>query len=86
MDTYEAAMNKDKHGLSPLNALLTKKTYEVGNMVVTSGAFDKNEVHQKPAKYLLRKYTPAHPERIFKTLKENPDIPFQGQPDCNCGL
>ena len=76
IDAYEAAMHKDKMGES-IERIIDRSNYEVGNMVVKSTAFDKNGGAPLARQILVRKYTAAHPEKIFETLRDNPDMPFR---------
>ncbi len=76
LDTYEAAMNLDKTGAS-IERLIERSTYDVGNLVLGSGAFNSNKDYKSAHLSLLRKYTHLHPERIFETLNNNPDLPFR---------
>lgn len=76
IDAYESAINRDKVG-SSIESLVDKASYEVGNAVVSSGAFNNNPGY-RPARYiLLRKYTATRPDRILSMLTDNPDVPFR---------
>ncbi|MFN2458859.1 MAG: hypothetical protein ABR502_11720, partial [Chitinophagaceae bacterium] len=76
MDTYEAAINKDKTGYS-IELLIDRSSYDVGNMVIRSGAFNNNVAYKVSREILVRKYAQIHPERIFYSLKENLEVPFR---------
>ena len=78
METFDAAINNDKQGLS-IEPILRKKGYDVANMVFTSGAFDENKGFQATKYTLLRKFAQVYPDRILTTLakKENAEIPFR---------
>ncbi len=76
IDAYEAAMNKDKTG-APVDRIIERSTYDVGNMVLSSGAFNNNTAYKAARHSLLKKYTNSHPEKIFETLNDNPDLPFR---------
>ncbi len=76
MDTYEAAVARDSKGES-IESLIYKSTYEVGNAVVSSGAFDKNVGNTASKQILLRKYAHIHPDQVFMMLKDNPNVPFR---------
>lgn len=74
IDTYEAAMMKDRIGES-IEPLIEKTSYDIGNLVLGSTAFDYNPGAKNAKNILLSKYMFLHPERIFPTLKDNPDLP-----------
>jgi hypothetical protein len=76
LDTYEKARKLDSKGES-IEQLIAKTPYEVGNMVVSSGAFDKNRGIVAARHGLLKKFTHLHPEQTFMMLKEHPNLPFQ---------
>ncbi len=42
-------------------------------MVIKSTAFEKNGGAVVARQILVRKYTATHPEKIFETLRDNPD-------------
>jgi hypothetical protein len=76
LDTYEKAIEADKSKKS-IDSLIINAPYQVGNLIVGSGAFDGN-AGVKVARYaLMRKYANLHPEGTFIMLKENPDVPFR---------
>src|SRR5687768_10588940 len=76
IDIYESAIRQERDGES-IEELVEKSSYEDGNILLSSGVFeDKND--QRAARYvLIRKYVNAHPDRIFHTLNDYPDIPFR---------
>lgn len=74
LETYEAAVDLSKKGGS-IEALVVSKPYEVGNMLVASGAFDNNEGFRAARNAVLHKYMQLHPGQIFYTLKQNPEFP-----------
>jgi len=76
LDTFEAVMNQDKTGAS-IERLLERSSYDVGNLVLSSGAFNSNKDYNAAHVALIRKYTHLHPERIFETLNDNPELPFR---------
>ncbi len=76
IEMYEAVMQKDKTGVSIEN-IVAKNNYEVANAVIGTGAFDSNPAYKISRQILIKKYTTAHPERIFATLKDNTDVPFR---------
>lgn len=76
IDLYDQAMNLDKKGNS-IEPVIEKASYEAGNLVISSGAFDNNKDFGVARNIVLRKYMALHPEKIFPTLKNNPDFPFR---------
>ncbi|HUQ97130.1 MAG TPA: hypothetical protein VM010_05665 [Chitinophagaceae bacterium] len=74
LETYEAALAKDKMGES-IQPIVVSKPYEVGHMLVASGAFDDNAGFKEANYAVLHKYMQSHPTQIFYTLKQNPDVP-----------
>jgi hypothetical protein len=76
IDTYESAMNRDKTGAS-IERIIDRSSYEVGNMVLSSGAFNANTAYKPSRDLLIRKYVNSHPEKIFEVLNDNPDLSFR---------
>lgn len=76
LHVYEAALDNDKVGQS-IEALAVSQPYEVGNMLVVSGAFDDNAGFKTARSTVLYKYMQLHPAQTFYTLKQNPDLPFR---------
>jgi hypothetical protein len=75
-DAYETAMKYDKTSAS-IEPVIEKSSYDVGNMLIASGAFDNNPGYRNSRNIVLRKYMALHAEMIFPTLKNNPDFPFR---------
>ncbi|RYY97688.1 MAG: hypothetical protein EOO11_10175 [Chitinophagaceae bacterium] len=73
-DAYEAAMALDRAGES-IAPLVQRSAYEVGNFLVLSQAFDNNPGRAESKNIVLSKYLQLRPERIFATLKDNPNLP-----------
>ena len=76
IDTYEQAMQKDIKKES-IAGLIETNTYEVGNIVLSSGAFDRNSGYDAAKLNLLRKYAHLHPDQVFLMLRDNLEIPFR---------
>lgn len=76
VDTYEQAMQRDIKKES-IAGLISESSYEVGNMVLSSGAFDKNPGYDGAKLSLLRKYAHLHPDQVFLMLKDNFELPFR---------
>jgi hypothetical protein len=73
-DAYQAAMSLDEQGES-IVPLVQRSSYEVGNFLLASQAFDGNPGRNEAKMTVLSKYLMLHPERIFATLKENTNLP-----------
>jgi hypothetical protein len=72
---FEVALNKDIAG-SSIEDVIQRNNYEIGNILMTSNAFESN-VGFRPAKnIMLLKYSQAYPDQVFQMLRENPDLPF----------
>ncbi len=76
LDAFEIAMEKDKKG-ETIELIVEESSYEVGRLLVASQAFDRNPGLKNAQHILLRKYCGLHPEKIFITLRDNPDVPFR---------
>ena len=75
IEAYENAMEMNKAGES-IEDLINGSTYEVGNAVLKSEAFEKNPGIKKSKEIILLKYCSLYPDRIFITLNENPGVSF----------
>jgi hypothetical protein len=76
LDTYFAAIQLDKKSQS-IERLVSKTSYEVGNMIMASGAFDKNTGAVQARQNLTLKFLHQHPEQTFVTLAKNPNFPLR---------
>lgn len=76
IDAFEKAMDRDRFK-QPIDDLVEKNNYDVGYLLLASGAFDGNVGYNASKNCLVLKYSLLHPENIFKTLRENPDVPFR---------
>ncbi|MGN6166067.1 MAG: hypothetical protein ACTHOF_16150 [Flavisolibacter sp.] len=76
LETFEVAMDKDKKG-ETIEPLIEQSSYEVGKLLVASQAFDRNAGIKNAQNILLKKYCTLHPDKIFVTLRDNPDVPFR---------
>jgi hypothetical protein len=76
LEAYEGAMLADNKEES-IEPFVISKSYEVGSMVIGSGAFDANAGFKAARYAVIYKYMQQHPSRIFYTLKQNPDVPFR---------
>ena len=76
LDAFETAMEKDKKGIT-IEPVIDQSVYEVGKLLVASQAFDRNPGVKNAENILIRKYCALHPDRVFTTLRDNPDVPFR---------
>lgn len=76
VDAYADAMKKDAAGQS-IELLVDSKGYDVGIMLINSGAFNNNSGYQGARFSLTRKYAQLHPNQILTMLNKNPDLPFR---------
>jgi hypothetical protein len=76
LDAFEQAMEKDKKGES-IEPLIQENPYEVSKVLVACQAFDRNPGIKNAQNILLLKYCILHPDKVFITLKDNPDVPFR---------
>jgi len=75
VEGYENAMQKDKMGES-IEHVIDAASYEVGSAIVNSNAFEKNQGIKISRENLIRKYCALHPDRVFQTMRENPNVSF----------
>ena len=73
---FETAINLDKRGAS-LEELIGKSSFQVGSILINSGAFDSNPSIRTARGLVFLKQAAVQPERIFALLKQNPDVPFR---------
>jgi hypothetical protein len=76
LDAFEQALEKDKKGES-IEPLIQENAYEVSKVLVACQAFDRNPGIKNAQNILLLKYCILHPDKVFLTLKDNPDVPFR---------
>ncbi|MBS1655246.1 MAG: hypothetical protein JSU05_10410 [Bacteroidetes bacterium] len=74
--TYEQCMAADRKG-ETIENIIDAAPYDVGLNVVNAGIFDRNPGYTTSRNILIRKYCGLHPDKIFQTLRENPDVPFR---------
>jgi hypothetical protein len=73
---FETAINLDKRGAS-LDELIGKNSFQVGSLLINSGAFDANPSIGRARGLVFLKQAAVQPERILPLLKQNPDVPFR---------
>jgi hypothetical protein len=76
VDAFETAINLDKRGAS-LEDLVVKYPFEVGSILLGSGAFDSNPSLGRARGLVFLKQAAVQPDKIFSMLKNNPDVPFR---------
>jgi hypothetical protein len=76
LGVYQLAMGVDKNG-NTIEQLVQQNNYDVGRLLLASGAFDRNPGYRTCQDNLLLKYCLQNPEQIFVKLKDNPDVPFR---------
>jgi hypothetical protein len=76
LDAYVRCMEADKAGQS-IEPILVPLPYEVCLSVARADrTFEKNEGFNRVSDAVILKYCTLHPDQIFVTLRENPDVPF----------
>ncbi|HEU4472344.1 MAG TPA: hypothetical protein VFR58_14730 [Flavisolibacter sp.] len=75
-DTYELAIVKDLKKES-IEQLIEQSSYEIGKLVITTGAFDGNIGINTAKNTVFRKYCILHPDQILSELYKNPNVPFR---------
>lgn len=76
LNAYEAAMAKDEKSETVEN-IVDQNSYEVGKLLVDCEAFRNNKGIAASRLILMRKFLSLNPDKIFITLKNNPDLPFR---------
>jgi hypothetical protein len=74
---YEDCMNDDKQGKSIL-PIINSLSYETALSIAKADrtTFEKNAGFRPAQDLIVLKYCEINPDRIFVTLKDNPDVPF----------
>ncbi len=75
IEVYGTAIQNDKHG-ALIDSLISKSSYEVGNIIISSNAFTNNPGFYTSKGILLLKYSSLHPERILYSLSKDSHVPF----------
>lgn len=76
IEAYENLIQKDKNA-EAIDFIIEQLPYDVGKIIIESGAFDKNPGFITSKNELIKKYLLSHTDKIFITLKDNPDVPFR---------
>jgi hypothetical protein len=74
---YESCVENDKKGLS-IEAIINGLSYEAGYTLVKAEnlTFEKNPGYKAAQQSIVLKYCKLHPDQIFPTLQQNPDVSF----------
>lgn len=74
---YDECMQADLAGISILD-IIRRSSYETAYSVVKAenNTFEKNSGFKLSQDAIVLKYCVLHPEKVFTTLTQNPDVPF----------
>jgi hypothetical protein len=74
---YEKCVQQDKKGLT-IESLISSLSYESAYSIIKADneTFVKNPGYKASQQAVVLKYCMLHPEQIFSTLQQNPDVPF----------
>ena len=77
INAYDKCMQNDKKGLS-IEGIINSLSYEAGYSIIKADntTFEKNPGYKASQQAVVLKYCNLHPEKIFLTLYQNPDMPF----------
>lgn len=73
---YDDAIQLDKKIIS-IEPVIVKQEYEVSKMLIGSDAFAGNPGLSNIKSWLVLKFAEIYPDKVFITLKDNPNIPFR---------
>lgn len=76
LNVFDAAIQQDKQMLS-IASLVDKQEYEVSNMLLLSEAFTGNPGLVEVKNRIVLKFANLYPEKVFATLRDNPEVPFR---------
>ncbi len=76
LDAYTNAMQVALRQQS-IETIIDQSSYEVGKLLLSTQAFDRNSGLKTAQQTVLRKYAQLYPDQIFVILKNNPGLPFQ---------
>jgi hypothetical protein len=75
LDAYWECVAKDRENESIEN-IVERLPYDAATVIMNAGIFTKNPGFMKGKYSLVKKFCALHPDQIFYTLKDNPDVPF----------
>ncbi len=76
LTAYDEAIQQDKK-IQSIEAIVDRQEYEVANVLLASQAFDGNPGLRSAQNKVVLKFATLHPDKVFITLKDNPDVPFR---------
>src|ERR1043165_4529514 len=76
LDAYESAMKVDKK-IASIEPVVDNLNYETAKLLLSSQAFDGNPGLANAKNKLVLKFATLYPDKVFSTLKDNPDVPFR---------
>ncbi|MBB1283126.1 hypothetical protein HRH25_01990 [Flavisolibacter sp. BT320] len=76
LTAYNDAIQQDKK-IQSIEAIVDRQEYEVANVLLASQAFDGNPGLRSVQNKVVLKFATLYPDKVFITLKDNPDVPFR---------
>lgn len=76
LNAFDAAIQQDKQ-LASIASIVNKQEYEVSNLLLLSDAFAGNPGLSEVKNRIVLKFATLYPEKVFETLRDNPDVPFR---------
>ncbi|MDQ3279681.1 MAG: hypothetical protein M3Q06_15250, partial [Bacteroidota bacterium] len=73
---YDAAIQQDKK-IQTIEPVVDRQEYEVANLLLASEAFDGNPGLRSVQSKVVLKFATLYPDKVFITLKDNPDVAFR---------
>jgi hypothetical protein len=77
ISAYERCFENDKQGLS-IEGIISNLSYEAAYSIINAdnSTFENNQGFKASQQKLVLKYCELHPEQIFSSLQQNPELPF----------
>lgn len=76
LTAYDEAIQQDKK-IQSIEAIIDRQDYEVANVLLASQAFDGNPGLRSAQNRVVLKFATLYPDKVFITLKDNPDVAFR---------
>lgn len=76
LTAYDEAIQQDKK-IQSIEAIIDRQDYEVANVLLASQAFDGNPGLRSAQSRVVLKFATLYPDKVFITLKDNPDVAFR---------
>jgi hypothetical protein len=73
---YDEAIQQDKK-IQTIEPIIDRQEYEVANVLLASEAFDGNPGLRSVQSKVVLKFATLYPDKVFITLKDNPDVLFR---------